>query len=81
MQKYFDKRFLTIDEAADFLGFKTKKSLQNLISKIIKQNNGRLPSFVVDAGGQMPRRIDREELVKWLCSKPKRTGRPVTRRL
>ena len=81
MDKYFNKRFLNYDEAADFLGFKTKKSLQNLISKLINDNNGRLPDFVVDAGGRMPRRIDREALVAWLCQRPKKVGRPITKRI
>lgn len=70
----FAKPVLTIQEAAEMLGY-TPKALQNRISAE-KRRLGRLPEFVVDAGGKTKRLIKRDPFVLWLTERRRGRGRP-----
>ena len=65
---------LTMAEAARMIGV-SRKRLANLIAAE-KGRLGRLPDFMCDAGGKMPRRVLRDELLEWAKGKAKKRGRP-----
>ena len=73
----YGKPILTIDEAAKLLGM-SRKRLANLIAAE-KGRHGRLPDFMCDAGGRMPRRVLRDELLEWAKGKARKRGRPSKR--
>jgi hypothetical protein len=58
---------LTIEEAAKLARISTQR-LHNLISSI-KKETGRTPGFIVDAGGRLVQKVDRELFLDWIRSR------------
>ena len=65
---------LTVEEAAGIARISTQR-LYNIISDIKRETN-RPPAFVVDGGGRLTQKIDRQLFFDWLRSHKPCRGRP-----